>query len=195
MFAKSTFPSGVRPFAVSAAAVSCVLAVIGVSRQVVPSAEAQDPVTPPAAPTGGPIFVKSIPPGYRDWKLISVSHEEGSFHSFAAILGNEVAINAYRDGKLPFPDGAIIASLHWRHAPSEENNKIFGRFQSFVAGSPTNVQFMIKDAKKYASTGGWSFGHFNGRESKPADEAVLNTCYACHQKMKDRDLVFTRYAP
>ena len=195
MIAKSTFPIGVSLFAPSAAAISCVLVVIGASRQTVSSVEAQDPVSPPAAQAGAPIFVKTIPPGYRDWKLISLAHEEGSFHSFAAILGNEVAIKAYREGKLPFPDGAIIAALHWRHTASEENNKIFGQSQSFVAGPATNVQFMVKDAKKYAATGGWSFGHFNGREDKPAEEAVLKTCYACHQKMKARDLVFTRYAP
>jgi hypothetical protein len=144
---------------------------------------------------GAPIFVDKIPAGYRDWTLISVAHEEGNFKSFAAVLGNEVAIKAYREKKLPFPDGTIIAALHWRHEPSEENNKVFGRDQSFVAGPPTNVQFMIKDSKKYAATGGWGFGHFNERDgNKPGDAALLKTCFACHQKAND-DLVFTRYAP
>ncbi len=59
-----------------------------------------------------PIFGVKIPPGYRDWRLISVAHEEGNLNSFAAILGNDVAIQAYREGQLPFPDGTIIASLH-----------------------------------------------------------------------------------
>jgi Cytochrome P460 len=142
-----------------------------------------------------PIFVDKVPAGYRDWKLISVAHEEGSLHSFAAVLGNDVAINACREGNLPFPDGAIIAALHWKHVPSEENNKVFGRSQSFVAGTPTNVQFMVKDSQKYAATGGWGFGHFNGRDDKPAAKSVLQSCFPCHQKMKARDLVFTRYAP
>ena len=143
-----------------------------------------------------PIFVDKFPEGYRDWKLISVAHEEGKLNSLGAILGNDVAIKAYRDKKLPFPDGTIIAALHWRHAPSEENNKIFGERQSFVAESPTNVQFMVKDSKKYASTGGWGFGHFNERDDKkPGDAALLKTCFACHQKAKDGDLVFTRYSP
>jgi hypothetical protein len=143
-----------------------------------------------------PIFVDKLPAGYRDWTVISVAHEEGNLHSLGAILGNEVAIKAYREGKLPFPDGTIIASLHWRHEPSEENNKIFGRRQSFVAGSPTNVQFMVKDSKKYASTGGWGFGHFNERDgNKPGDAALLKACFPCHQKAKDSDLIFTRYAP
>ena len=100
-------------------------------------------------------FVTQIPPGYRDWKFVSVAHEEGNLHSFAAVLGNDAAMKAYREAKLPFPDGTIIAALHYRHLASEENNKAFGREQSFVPGPPTNVQFMVKDSTKYASTGGW----------------------------------------
>ena len=76
-----------------------------------------------------------------------MAHEEGNLHSFAAVLGNDVAIKAYREGKLPFPDGTIIAALHYGHVPSEENNKVFGQAQSFVPGPPTNIQFMVKDSK------------------------------------------------
>ena len=50
-----------------------------------------------------PVFVTKIPAGYRDWRLISVAHEEGNLHSFAAVLGNDVAIKAYRGGTLPVP--------------------------------------------------------------------------------------------
>jgi hypothetical protein len=141
-----------------------------------------------------PIFVTEIPAGYREWRFISVAHEEGNLNSFASILGNDVAIKAYRDGQLPFPDGAIIAALHYRFVPSAENNKAFGRDQSFVAGAPTNVQFMVKDSKKYAATGGWGFGHFYN-EGNPVDDTFMKTCFPCHQKIKERDLVFTRYAP
>jgi hypothetical protein len=83
-----------------------------------------------------PIFGVKIPPGYRDWKLVSVAHEAGNLNDFRAVLGNDVAIKAYREEKLPFPDGAIIVRLAWSYVPSEENNKVFGRDQSFVAGSP-----------------------------------------------------------
>jgi hypothetical protein len=139
-----------------------------------------------------PIFGIKIPPGYRDWKLISVAHEEGNLNDLRAVLGNDVAIKAYREGKLPFPDGAIIARLAWNYVPSEENNKVFGREQSFVAGDPTNIQFMVKDSKKYASSGGWGFAQF--KDGKPADEALLKTCFPCHVPVKARDYVFTRYA-
>src|SRR6202451_4934369 len=102
-----------------------------------------------------PVFGITIPPGYRDWKLISVAHEEGNLNDLRALLGNDVAIKAYRERKLPFPNGTMIGRLAWSYVPSEENNKVFGTAQSFVAGPTTNVQFMVKDSKKYAATGGW----------------------------------------
>ena len=141
-----------------------------------------------------PAFVTEMPEGYREWRFISVAHEEANLNSFASVLGNDVAIKAYREGQLPFPEGAIIASLHYKFVPSAENNKAFGRDQSFVAGAATNIQFMIKDSKKYAATGGWGFGHFNNG-GKKVDDAFMKTCFPCHQKIKERDLVFTRYAP
>jgi len=146
-----------------------------------------------AGEQAAPIYGINIPAGYRNWKLISVAHEEGKLNDLRAILGNDIAIKAYQEGKLPFPDGTIIARLAWSYVPSEENNKVFGRAQSFVAGPATNVQFMVKESTKYASTGGWGFAQFNG--GKPADEAVHNTCFACHVPVKARDFVFTHYAP
>jgi hypothetical protein len=141
----------------------------------------------------GPIFVTTIPPGYRDWRFISVSHEAGNLNSIGAVLGNDVAIQAYREGKLPFPDGTIIAALHYGHVPSAENNKVFGQAQSFVPGAPTNIQFMVKDSTKYAATGGWGFATFV--DGKPAPAASMKSCFPCHNQAKGSDLVFTRYAP
>jgi len=140
-----------------------------------------------------PAYVTTIPPGYRDWTWISSAHEEGNLHSIGAVLANDVAAKAYRDGTLPYPDGSIIAALHYQHVPSEENNKIFGQAQSFVPGQPTNVQFMVKDSTKYAATGGWGFGHF--QNGKSAEAAFMKPCFPCHAREKAHDLVFTRYAP
>ena len=143
-----------------------------------------------------PIFGVKIPPGYRDWKLISVAHEAGNLNDIRAILGNDVAVKAYRDGKLRFPDGTVITRIAWSYVPSEENNKVFGRDQSFVPGPPPDwyLQFMVKDSKKYATTGGWGFAQFN-KDGKPADEAKHKTCFPCHEPVKARDFVFTQYAP
>lgn len=142
---------------------------------------------------GTSAYVTEIPPEYRDWRLISVAHEEGNLHTIGAVLGNDIAIKAYREGRLPFPDGTIIVALPYRHVPSEENNKVFGEEQSFVAGAPADIQIAVKDSKKYAATGGWGFGHFNP-DGKPGGEALLKTCAPCHAKAS-RDFVFTRYAP
>ncbi len=147
----------------------------------------------PADDTGSAIYGITIPAGYRHWELISVAHEAGENNDIRAILGNEKALKAYRDGKLPFPDGTIIARLAWKYEPSAENNKVFGRDQSFVAGPATNVQFMVKDSKKYAASGGWGFAQFT--DGKSADEATIKTCWPCHVPAKGNDFVFTHFAP
>src|SRR5262249_45615244 len=91
------------------------------------------------------------------------------------------------------PDGTIIAALHWNEALSDENNKVLASgfpgagLQSSVAASAENVQFMAKDSKKYAATGGWGFADF--KNGKPGDEALHKTCFPCHQPAKDGDYV------
>jgi hypothetical protein len=157
-------------------------------------------VLPSAAPASGhtdeeaaPIFGITIPPGYRDWRLISVAHEAGNLNDLRAILGNDVAMKAYREARLPFPDGTMILRIAWSYVASDENNKAFGRTQSFVAGPTNNIQCMVKDSRKYAATDGWGFAQF--KDGKPADETVHKTCFPCHESVKARDLVFTHYSP
>src|SRR5688572_33386614 len=102
------------------------------------------PSSRPADDAARAIDEGRLPDGYRDWRLISVAREEGELDDIRAILGNEVAIHAYRHGTRPFPDGAIIARLAWSYDSSDENNKTFGRKQSWVAGRAKNgVQFMV----------------------------------------------------
>lgn len=165
-----------------------VAAVAGVMAATAPSSR-------PADEAARAIDEGKLPDDYRDWRLISVAREEGDLNDIRAILGNDAAINAYREGTRPFPDGAIIARLAWAHLPSEENNKAFGKAQSFVAGHPKNgIQFMVRDSTKYASTGGWGYSQFD--DGKPlTDQAMLQSCFTCHQAVKDRDFVFTHYAP
>src|SRR3954466_5534587 len=97
-----------------------------------------------------PVFGIKIPAGYRDWRLISVAHEQGKLNDLRAILGNDVAIKALREGTSPLPDGTIIARLAWDYLPLAESSAAFGSPQSFVTGAPKNgVQFMVKDSKRY----------------------------------------------
>jgi hypothetical protein len=145
------------------------------------------------------IFGVKIPEGYRDWKMIAVDQllVPGKAGQLRAQLGNDIAINAFKEGKFPFPDGSIIAAIHWTRVASEYNNNVldgpFPGAQSFVVGSPVNVQFMVKDSKKYAATGGWGFADFT--DGKPGDKALHQTCFPCHIPAKNRDYVFTHYAP
>ena len=141
-----------------------------------------------AADDSSPIFGVKIPAGYRNWELIPPSHEAGGFNELRGILGNAVAMKAYREGTLPFPDGATLAKLAWKQEPSTEFDG------AFVPGRATTVQIMVKDSKKYASTGGWGFGRFI--DGKAVDRAQHETCFGCHQAhVKDHDFVFTRFAP
>jgi hypothetical protein len=135
-----------------------------------------------------PIYGVTIPNGYRQWELIAPAQEAAPLNELRAVLGNETAIKAYREATLPFPDGTMLAKLAWKHVQSAEFAP------ASVPDAATTVQIMVKDSKKYASTGGWGFGRFiNG---KPADEAQHQTCFACHQgNVKGHDYVFTRWAP
>ena len=179
---------------------------------VVTVACVSDAITPGDTPPGdeaGPILGGKLPDGYRDWKVISVAQVGPPVNDIRIKLGNNRAIKAYRDSKLPFPDGAIVARLAYNQVASEENNRVFRAAAerqglpaeqiekllaaSSVAGPPTNVQFMFKDSNKYAATGGWGFAQFT--DGKLDGEKVHKTCFSCHAPGKDRDFVFTHYAP
>ena len=104
------------------------------------------------------VVVTTIPRGYRDWKFVSAAHEAGELNDIRVVVANDKAIAAYRAGK-PFPEGSIIGRVAWKMVPSEENNKTFGQAQSFVPGEAPDwyLQFMEKDSRKYAATGGWGY--------------------------------------
>lgn len=135
-----------------------------------------------------PIYGVTIPPGYRQWEMVAPSHEAGNLDELRGILANPIAMKAYREGTLPFPDGSMLAKLAWKHVPSTEQEG------AFVPGLATTVQIMVKDSKKYASSGGWGYGRFI--DGKPVDEAQHQTCFACHAaNVKGHDFVFTRLPP
>lgn len=153
---------------------------------------------PAAESNASPIYGVTIPAGYRDWQLIAVNQlKTDKVDQLRAQLGNDIAIKAFKEGTIPFPDGAIIAALHWKRTPSQDNDKVlveaFPGAESFVVDSAVNVQFMVKDSKKYAATGGWGFGDF--KEGKPGDEALHKACFGCHAPAKAHDYVFAHYAP
>jgi len=154
-----------------------------------------------------PIYGIKYLEGYRDWRLISIKQltgkqltvAGGELKQLRAQLGNDLAIMALRDGTLPFPDGAMIAALHWNEVSSDADNQALAAgfpglgLKSSFAGDAVNVQFMVKDSRKYAASGGWGFADFTN--GKPGSEALHEKCFPCHQPAKDRDYVFTHYAP
>lgn len=161
---------------------------------------AQKPAADTTTQTGikepRPVNVTTIPSGYRDWKFVSAAHEADGLNDIRVVIGNDKAIRAYRAGK-PFPEGTIIGRVAWKMVPSDENNKIFGQEQSFVPGDAPDwyLQFMVKNTRKYASTGGWGYSNF-GKDLKPTTDAkTMYACFACHKAVQGRDYIFTRYAP
>jgi Cytochrome P460 len=192
-----TVPAGVQAAGALGVCAAIAICTLYVTKSTAQSAKEDQPR---AGGEAAPIYGVTIPAGYRDWRVIAVGQLAGSkLKQLRAQLGNDIAIAAFREGKRPFPDGAMIAALHWDEFSSEENNKVLATgfpgagLQSSTTGAAVNVQFMVKDSKKYAASGGWGFADF--KNGKPGDEALHKTCFPCHQPAKDRDYVFTRYAP
>jgi hypothetical protein len=139
--------------------------------------------------------------GYEDWPVVSLSDNNGRF---AIILGNPALIDAFRAGipanGKPFPDGAKIAKLHYTPQTKQTEPG-----SPRVAGAQVNADFMVKDSKRFAGTGGWGYASFDYDPSSdafsPATQADsppqghdAKCGAACHTIAKDRDFVFTTYA-
>lgn len=138
--------------------------------------------------------------GYEHWQLINLS-ENGKF--VAAILGNPRMIEAYQSGipanGQPVPNGAMMAKIHW---VPKVNSKAPG--SPTVAGQLANVDFMVKDNKRFADSGGWGYAVFEydadtdafrpGDEKSMPPQAHDAKCgFACHTIVKDRDYLFTEH--
>ncbi|MDR5752273.1 cytochrome P460 family protein [Caballeronia sp. LZ024] len=145
-------------------------------------------IAAPADPPTSPIYGVAVPEGYRKWEMIAPAEEAAPLDELRVVLGNPAAIKAIESSTLPFPDGTVLVKLAYKRKPSPD-------FESAtIPGKPTTVQVMVKDSRRYASTGGWGFGRFI--DGQPADLAQHQTCFACHAaRVKDRDYVFTHFAP
>jgi hypothetical protein len=127
----------------------------GVAAQMSPAPGNADA---PAAP-----YLTQKPAGYRDWKWIASAHEEGKLNSLGAVLGNAVAVKAFRAGTIPFPDGTIIAAVHYKAVHSAENDKIFGQPQSIVPGAPHQRSVHGQGLKKVRRDGRLGLRSFQRR--------------------------------
>ena len=138
--------------------------------------------------------------GYESWQVISISQDGGHV---AAILGNPVMIKAYEDGipgnGKPFPDGAKMAKIHWTPKKMETFPA------ATVPGAQHDVDFMVKDSKRFADSGGWGWATFEYDAAsgtftpgtladKPPQGHDAKCGFTCHTIVKARDYVFTAYA-
>lgn len=130
-----------------------------------------------------------FPQTYKNWRVIGVSHRDDN-QSLRAITGNAAAIQAVRSGKTdPWPDGVILGKLVWK----DSRHPLWQ--PALVPGELVHVEFMVKDSKKYAATGGWGFARWVGNTLKPLDNEGGQPCFECHKAAAASDYVFTRPAP
>ena len=138
--------------------------------------------------------------GYDGWQTISISHNG---EMLAVILGNPAMIDAYKAGVpgngKPFPDGAKMAKIHWN---AKKNETAPG--QPLVAGALHDVDFMAKDSKRFADSGGWGYAEFEydaasdafrpgTQADKPPQGNDAKCGFACHTIVTKQDYVFTEY--
>ena len=138
--------------------------------------------------------------GYEDWQVVAVSHNGDKL---ATILGNPAMIEAFKAGSpgngKPFPDGARMAKIHWTAKTAEDQPG-----SPTVPGALHDVDFMVKDSKKFADSGGWGYAEFEydaasasfrpGNETdEPPQEHDAKCGFACHTVVENRDYVFTDY--
>jgi hypothetical protein len=138
--------------------------------------------------------------GYESWQVIAISH---SGDMLAATLGNPVMIAAYKAGipgnGKPFPDGAKMAKVHWN---AKKDEAMPG--EPTVPGTQHDVDFMVKDSKRFADSGGWGWGEFEydaasgafrpgNMSDKPPQGKDAKCGFGCHTVVQNRDYVFTQY--
>jgi hypothetical protein len=137
--------------------------------------------------------------GYENWQVVSVSEDGGKL---AVILANPAMIEAYRAGVpangKPFPEGSKMAKIHWTPKKLETFPA------ATVPGTQHDVDFMVKDGKRFADSGGWGYAEFEydaasnafspgTLASSPPQGNDAKCGFACHTIVKGRDYVFTEY--
>ena len=138
--------------------------------------------------------------GYEDWPVVAISENEGKI---AVIVGNPTLINAYKAGipgnGKPFPDGAKMAKIHW--TPKKQDSE---PGDPTVPGIQHDVDFMVKDSKKFADSGGWGYAVFDyvaasdsftpgTSADEPPQDNDAKCGFACHTIVAEKDYVFTEY--
>jgi hypothetical protein len=137
--------------------------------------------------------------GYEGWQTISISQND---RLMAVTLGNPVIVNAFQSGipgnGKPFPDGSRMAKIHWTPKKLETFPN------TMVPASLHDVDFMVKDSKRFADSGGWGWAAFKydaasdtftpfTMADNPPQGNDAKCGLACHTIARARDYVFTEY--
>jgi hypothetical protein len=137
--------------------------------------------------------------GYESWQTVSLSHSD---KLIAVILANPAMINAYASGipgnGMPFPDGSKMAKIHWNPKKHETFTT------TTVPGTLHDVDFMVKDSKRFADSAGWGYAAFKydgasdtftpfTLSDMPPQANDAKCGLACHTIAKTKDYVFTDY--
>lgn len=124
---------------------------------------------------------------YMSWKVVAPSYRGDKGH-IRIITANETAFAALRAGKKPLPDGSVLAKVAWK----AEKHPSFP--VATVPGEFAQVEFMVKDARKYKDTGGWGFARFVGSDLKPygKDAGFVGECFGCHIPVASNDYLYTK---
>jgi hypothetical protein len=124
-------------------------------------------------------------PDYKSWRPIS-STDRGDNHTMRVIAANDIAVKAIADKHIqPWPDGSAFAKIAWQQQVAADGSIQTGKF--------VQVELMVKDHKKYASTAGWGWGRWRGAELKPygTSAAFTGECVGCHLPVRANDYVYT----
>jgi hypothetical protein len=124
-------------------------------------------------------------PDYKNWQAISTS-DRGDNHTMRVITANDIAVKAIERRQIqPWPDGAAFAKIAWNQVADDQGIVHADKF--------VQVEFMVKDATKYASTAGWGWGRWKGTDLKPygKNAEFTSECVSCHQPVAGNDFVFT----
>jgi hypothetical protein len=139
--------------------------------------------------------------GYEDWAVVAIDHTDDLMKE---IVANPVAMAAFRAGipgnGKPFPDGSKMAKVEWRPKKSPD-----APYDIKVPGAVYDVDFMVKDAKRFADSGGWGYAVFEHDPAsdmytpatlthKPPQANDAKCGFACHTIVKEKNYVFTEYA-
>jgi Cytochrome P460 len=145
--------------------------------------------------------------GYEDWQVVGPSHTDAT-NVMRVIVANPVMIKAYKEGipsnGKPFPDGSKIAKIEWR--PKKFTDPPFSASApDTVPGNLAAVEFIEKNAKRFADTNGWGYGTFDYDAAsgmftpatladKPPQGHDAKCGATCHKLAAKKDYIFTTYA-